>query len=74
MLMARRPGLADVQCSRLVFEPGDRVIVRHFGKLDSDQRRKLRKTIERWAGVDVEVLIVDTSRMEVRVEKNHGNG
>jgi len=63
-----RPGIAEVKCSRVRFEPGDRVLVHHFGELDRDQERRLRRSIRRWAGVEVVVLIVDSSRMEVRVE------
>lgn len=68
--MAVIPRLADVQCSRLRFESGDRIIVRSFHPLNSEERKKLRRTVERWAGVDVEVLIVDTSQFDVRIEKN----
>ena len=64
-----RPGLAEVQCCRLKFEPGDRVIVRVFEKISDDQRKKLRRTVEKWAGVDIEVLIVDNTRMDVTIEK-----
>lgn len=64
-----RPRLADVQCSRIKFEPGDRVLVRVYDTLDADQQRRLRRTIQKWAGVEVEVLIVDGRRMEVEVEK-----
>jgi len=70
--MTVRPRLAEVQCSRLQFEAGDRIIVRSFHPLSSERRKKLRKTVERWAGVDVEVLIVDTSQFDVEVEKNRG--
>ena len=67
-----RPRLADVQCSRLKFEPGDRVRVRVYRRLDRAERRKLRRTVEKWAGVDIEVLIVDGTQMEVTVEKVYG--
>lgn len=71
--MAKKPGLADVQCTRLQFRPGDRILVRHFGKLDYGQQRKLRKTIQKWAGVELEVLIIDTSRMDIQIEQNTPN-
>lgn len=64
-----RARLADVQCTRLQFQPGDRVLVRVRQPLSGEQRRRLQKTVERWAGDCVEVLIVDTSAMEVFVER-----
>lgn len=63
------PRLADVQCSRLTFEPGDRVLVRSYHKLSKDEKRKLRRTIRKWAGCEVEVLIYDANVMEVQVEQ-----
>lgn len=71
--MAKRPGIVDVQCRRLVFQPGDRILVRHYGKLDSDQKRRLRKRITKWAGVDVEILIVDSTEMEIILDRNRQN-
>lgn len=65
----RMPKLADVQCTRLKFEPGDRVIVRVHDRLDGDQKRKLLKTVQKWAGTDVEVLLVDMRLFDVEVDK-----
>lgn len=64
-----RPGLADVQCHRLKFEPGDRILVRVNHKLDQDQQRKLRRTVQKWAGCEVEILIIDLTVMDIEIEK-----
>lgn len=64
-----RPGIANINCQRLIFEPGDRIIVRHQGQLDVDQQRKLTKSIQQWAGCEVRVLIIDTTRMDIEIEK-----
>jgi hypothetical protein len=64
-----RPRIADVQCSRLKFEAGDRVLVRTYHTLSRDEERKLRKSIQRWAGVEVEVLIYNANQMEIEVDK-----
>ena len=61
--------IADVQCSRLRFQPGDRVLVKVHQQLDKDQAAKLRKGIQKWAGPDVEILIYNASVMEIIVEK-----
>lgn len=66
--MPQRPRIADVQCNRLRFEPGDRVIVRVYQPLDRDALQKLRRGVERWAGSDVEVLIVNCCVFDVTVE------
>jgi hypothetical protein len=67
--MNRLPKIADVQCQRLRFEPGDRIIVRVYSDLDRDQKRKLLKSVQKWAGSDVEVLLVDMRKYDIEVEK-----
>lgn len=62
------PRLADVQCSRLQFQPGDRVLVRVRHRISPEQRKRLQKTVERWAGDHVEVLVIDLG-MEVEIER-----
>lgn len=72
--MAKKPGIVDVQCRRLVFAPGDRIMVRHYHKLDPDQKKRLRKRIQKWAGVDVEVLIFDATEMEIEIDRSGQRG
>ena len=62
------PRLADVQCSRLRFQPGDRVIVRVYRPISDEQTKKLRRTVERWAGDQVEVLVINALEMSIGVE------
>ncbi len=62
-------GLADVQCSRLQFLPGDRVLVKVYHTLDRDSRRKLEKSVKRWAGTDVEVLVYNATQMEITIDR-----
>ena len=64
-----KPKIAEVQCQRLKFEPGDRIVVRVNGRLDPDQHKKLVKSIERWAGVSVEILVIDLTMMDIDIEK-----
>ena len=64
-----RAKIADVQCSRLKLEPGDRIIVKVYDKMDSEQAKKLRKGIQKWAGSDIEVLIYNPTQMEISVDK-----
>lgn len=65
----RRPRLADVQCSRFQFQPGDRLMVRVFETLTRAERKRLEKTIKRWTGPDVEILIIDPKRMELTLDR-----
>lgn len=67
--MAVRPRIAEVSCSRIQFQPGDRVLVRVYHDLDEEEKSKLRRTITRWAGCDVEILIFNGLAMDVKVEK-----
>lgn len=66
--MRRLPRIAEVKCSRIQFAPGDRVLVRIFQSLDREQRKRLERSIQRWAGPDVEVLIYNATKMEVTID------
>jgi hypothetical protein len=66
--MNHRPQLADVRCSKIRFQPGDRVLVRTYSKLDAEQCRKLRASIIKWAGCEVCVYIYNGLAMEIDVE------
>lgn len=61
------PRLADVSCSKIHFDPGDRVLVKVHERLDRESKIRLRKTIERWAGTGIEVLIVELPVMDVEI-------
>ena len=66
-----RPNLAEVHCERLKFEAGDRILVNVYTNLDKDQKRRLRRAITKWAGEDVEILIVNRLEMEVTIIKDN---
>ncbi len=51
------------------FQPGDKLLVKVFHALDKESHKKLQKTVEKWAGDHVEVLIVDTTKMEISVDR-----
>lgn len=63
------PRLADIQCSRMAFQPGDRILVRVFQPISDESLKKLRKTVSRWAGEGVEVLVVDQTKMEIQIDR-----
>jgi hypothetical protein len=67
------PRIADVQCSRLVFQPGDRILVKTNYRLDPEARRKLTAGIRKWAGCEVEVLIYSKLDMEISIEKRENS-
>jgi hypothetical protein len=67
--MGVKPRLLDLKCAALRFNPGDRIIVRTPHLLDEDQRRKIRRMITKWAGVDVEVLIVELPLFDVEIDR-----
>ncbi len=67
--MPQLPRIANINCTRIKFEPGDRILVRTVHKLDHEQQKKIRRSICRWAGVEVEVLIVCLAEMDVTIDK-----
>jgi hypothetical protein len=66
--MAAVPRLADVHCTPLRFQPGDRILVRVLHPISPEDRKKLKRAVERWAGNCVEVFVYDTSSMEIEIE------
>ena len=67
--MGQQPRLADVRCTRIDPNPGDRILVRSRVRLDQEAKVRLRRTIERWAGVGVEVLVYCPLDMEIDFER-----
>ena len=60
-----RPLLADVHCTPMRFNPGDRLLVETNGRLSDDQKKRLTKSICKWAGCEVEVLIYSLMDMKI---------
>lgn len=67
--MPKIPRLAEVQCSKIQFSPGDRLIVRTTHRLSAEEKRKLIQTIQRWAGVEIEVFIYCILDMEIKYDR-----
>lgn len=67
--MSLQPRLADVRCSKIRFQPGDRLLVHTNYRLDEEAKNKLKKTIIKWAGCDLEILIYSILDMEIEVEQ-----
>ena len=61
------PRLADVKCFPIRFQPGDRVLVRVLQSMDQSSLQKLKRTVEKWAGDHVEVLVIDTTRLDLEI-------
>jgi len=66
--MSAIPRIADIRCQRIVFQPGDRVLVRSHHRLEKEQREKIKKSVSRWAGADVEVLVYCPLDFELEIE------
>lgn len=63
------PNIAEINCQRIQFEDGDRILVRVFRPLDDAQSAKLRRTIQSWAGKRVEVLIVNAAVYDIQIQR-----
>lgn len=69
--MKARPLLSDIQTSRLKFDPGDRILVRVSTNLPSEQYKSLERSVTKFAGTDVRILIVNCLR--TRLLRNRNN-
>jgi hypothetical protein len=65
----KHPKLASVQCSRLKFDPGDRILVKVYRPISNEQRKRLERAVEKWAGVAVRVLIINGAEMDLEIER-----
>jgi aspartate 1-decarboxylase len=70
--MGVRPRLADVKLHAVQFQPGDRIIVDVYQQVSEEQMKKIKKTVEKWAG-DVEVLVVNRNLFSVEVVRGDQN-
>lgn len=61
--------LADVHCTPMRFAAGDRILVTTRVPVDPNQKKQIQKTVERWAGNHVEVLVVDGTKMALTIQK-----
>lgn len=61
------PRIADVSCIPIRFRPGDRLLVKVNHMLDPGSKARLKKSIERWAGDQVEVLIIELPLLEIDI-------
>ena len=66
-LTAPGPKLAEVNCSRIRFVDGDRILVRIFQDMHKEQIARLRETVQKWAGADVHVLVINALKVDVNV-------
>ena len=71
MKLAARPTLADIQCTRIQFEPGDHILVKtnNLQPFDESTIKRLKKIILKWAGVEIEILVVQRCLMDVEIVK-----
>ena len=53
--------IQDVKCTPVMLQPGTRLLVQVQRTLNKEEYEQLRKTIQKWAGPMVPVLIIDTS-------------
>lgn len=69
--MDRMPRLVDINCTRLQFQPGDRILVKTNFMPSIEQEKKLRAQINKWAGVEVEVFVYCGLAMDIKVEQSN---
>ena len=54
-----RPLLSDIQPTQIQFHPGDRILVRVSVGLTADQRKRLERSVAKFTGEDVRILLVN---------------
>ena len=64
--MPIHPKLSDIQTERIKFNPGDRVIIRTVDDLALSQKISLKRSIQKFAGVDLRILIVNCFNARIR--------
>ena len=69
-LQNRAPRVADVHCEKIHFEPGDRLVVSLRAPLEREHIERLRRSLTKWAGVDIEILFVPEYLYSIKIQKN----
>jgi len=59
----------NVTVTRPDIRPGDRLLVKVYKPLPAEARARVARAVERWAGVRVEVLVIDGLSMDLEVER-----
>lgn len=62
--------LAELDCQRLQFQDGDRLLVRVYQPVTPELVAHITKTLRKWAGKELEVLVSDGRAMEIKVERS----
>lgn len=65
------PNILNVKCEKVRFRPGDKVLVRCLEPLNKEKRERLFRTVQRWAGPDVGVLVIDLTQVEIEIERDN---
>lgn len=60
------PKLGDVQSTK-VFRPGDRVLVRVYCSLDRNQTDRLVRSVQKFTGEYVRILIINAAMTEIKL-------
>jgi len=66
------PRIAEIKCQRIQFQSGDRILVKTYHNLTIEQQRKLRKSISKWAGCEVEIFFVNVLQMDLVLPDKNG--
>ena len=62
--------LAEVNCSRIQFQPGERLLVRVWCDMSAAEQAKLKKTIMQWVDQsDVKILIIDARKVDLQIDR-----
>lgn len=61
--------LAEVKCTPMRFEPGDRLLVKYDQGLTPQQLSKLYNTVKKWAGRGVEILMIPKGMADLELQK-----
>ena len=65
--------LADLKCSTVKFQKGDRILVKSNQILDMGARKRIHKAISNWSGGEVPVFVADP-RIEIEIIEAFKNG
>lgn len=65
--------LGDVEFAKPPFKDGDRILVRTFSIIDHHQTASIKRSVERFAGCPVEVIVVNNLSFRFVCRRGAGN-
>jgi hypothetical protein len=68
--MGNLPEVANISVGRVPLQAGDKLLVKVHQDLTNTQRERLYRCVKKWAGTEVDILIIDSRTTDIEVVRH----